>query len=102
MNRVYQVVNYLVFLSFMFLLGSGLLLSYRLPPRSRGEAVLTLTRHEWGDLHFYASWAMVIFITLHLYLNRSWFKGLMCRIGILRFAIGLGFGLLAIVAPLVL
>lgn len=57
---------------FCFLLGTGLLIHYRLVPGSAGGHGLTflgLGRHDWGALHFWASIAFLALIVVHLALN---------------------------------
>jgi hypothetical protein len=55
--------------------GTGLLLSFRLPPGSRGGRGLTAlgwNRHEWGDLHSWISYAFILGILIHLALHWRW------------------------------
>jgi hypothetical protein len=89
-------LNFLVdtaaFVLFLLLMSSGLLLRYQLPPGSgeleghspgRGSAdrVLTQlwgqTRHEWGDVHFWISAALIGVLALHLFLHWNWIVGIM-------------------------
>ena len=100
-----RLVNYLLFLGSSFLLGTGLALVLRLPPGSRGGhglRMLGLTRHQWGDLHFYVGLAMAALILYHLILHWAWVKNAIksakARLGFL----GLGVGLLIVVLPLLL
>ena len=61
-NTALRLNNILLYLGFSFLLGTGLLLVFRLPPGSRGGHGLTmlgLSRHEWGDLHYWVALGMV-------------------------------------------
>jgi hypothetical protein len=63
-----------------FLIGTGLIMWLRLPPmqgRHRGgasDAVLGLTRHEWGDWHLYAGLAIVALGIVHLLMNWTWMR----------------------------
>lgn len=77
----HRVLNLLLYLSFCFMAGTGLLLWIALPPMARrrrraGEDVetefLSLSRHEWGDLHLYVGLAFIAMIALHLVLNWTW------------------------------
>lgn len=79
MNKLHLVTNYLIFLSFLSLTSTGLLLEFRLPRQSGGAEILGFTRHDWGNIHFYISVVALTLIALHLYLNRSWFKSLILK-----------------------
>lgn len=89
-------LNFLVdtaaFVLFLLLMSSGLLLRYQLPPGSgelenrgpgRGsmERMVTQlwgqTRHEWGDVHFWISVALICVLALHLFLHWNWIVGIM-------------------------
>lgn len=89
-------LNFLVdtaaFVLFLLLMSSGLLLRYQLPPGSgeleghgpgRGsmERVVTQlwgqSRHEWGDIHFWISVALIGVLALHLFLHWNWIVGIM-------------------------
>ena len=70
-----RVLNMGLWLSFCAMVGSGLLLAFRLPPGSqggRGLEALGLGRHEWGDLHTWMSYAFIILIVLHLLVHWRW------------------------------
>ncbi len=81
------------FLAFLSLLSTGLLLEFRLPSGSGGhlpygyghraldrpiETILNLTRHEWGEVHFWIACCFVVVITIHLILHWKWI-GSMCK-----------------------
>lgn len=76
--------------------GIGLVLKYVLPPGSGGGRgfrggrglsdgpgadgallLLGLTRHEWGDIHFYVSLVLVALLAAHIVLHWTWIK---CRL----------------------
>lgn len=68
------VVDIFSFLCLVVLLMTGLLIHYVLPRGSKGDNFWGLTRHEWGDVHF---WIAIIFssiIIIHLILHSSWIK----------------------------
>jgi len=79
-------VDVLAFVFFVLLVATGLLTRYALPPgsgslhgmgsRSAGERPITLvwglTRHEWGDLHFYVAAALMGVLALHLFQHWRW------------------------------
>ena len=118
-----SVIDVFAFVSFLFLIATGVLIRYVLPPGSGGVAshvdagrrvlqkpvslVWGLTRHEWGDIHFWLSVIFLIVVALHLLIHWKWirvsFKGRDARGSRLQIAIGLSAlaGLLALaVAPL--
>jgi len=76
-NKTNLTIDTIGYLSFVVLLGTGVIMKYVLVPGSRREAgdPTTLwgwTRHEWGDVHF---WAAVVFITavvIHVWLHWRW------------------------------
>lgn len=89
-------LNFLIdaaaFVLFLLLMSSGLLLRYQLPPgsgeleghgpgRGSAERVITQlwgqTRHEWGDVHFWISVALIGVLAVHLFLHWNWIVGIM-------------------------
>ena len=79
------LLNGLLFLSLIF---TGSIMRWVLPPGSGGggsggehlgrgfrggrgavQTLWTLTRHQWGDVHFWIAAALVAFILLHLALH---------------------------------
>jgi Domain of unknown function (DUF4405) len=75
-NRtVGRVLNLLLWLAFCALVGTGLLLAFRLSPGSRGGAglvALDMTRHEWGAWHTWIGYAFLVMIAIHLALHWKW------------------------------
>jgi len=68
--------NLLLWLLLCAMSGTGLLIAYRLPPGSRGGhglSALGMTRHEWGDLHQWISFAFLALIVVHMLLHWRWF-----------------------------
>jgi hypothetical protein len=69
------LVNVLLYLVGCGIVSTGCLLYFVLLPGSRGGhglALLGLSRHEWGDIHFYLAIAITALTVLHLVLNWSW------------------------------
>ncbi len=108
--------------SFLFLIATGLLVRYVLPAGSGGiegygtgwraaarpvSLVWGLSRHEWGDIHFWISVVFLLVIAAHLFIH--WrgivasFRGKGCRESRFQAAIGVGAlaGLLALAIALV-
>jgi hypothetical protein len=57
--------------------GTGFILRFVLPPGAGAAAAWGLSRHQWGDLHFYASLALLAGVLLHLVLHWSWVDAMM-------------------------
>ncbi len=98
-SNVLRVVNLLLYVGGCFLVGSGLLLGWRLPPGSRGGQGLTMlgmSRHEWGDWHLYVAYAVIVLTIVHLVLNRAWLQKIAASRKYFRLAAGLGLGIVLI------
>jgi hypothetical protein len=99
-----RILNALLWLVFCSMSGTGLLLAFRLPPGSRGGQGLTaagLSRHEWGDIHTWLSYAFLALILLHLALHWRWFWQVAARKRSWPLLLGFGTGL-ALLAALAL
>jgi len=100
------VIDAAAFAAFLFLLSTGLLLRYQLPPGSGGlhaagsgrgasERLVTLlwgwTRHEWGQIHYWIAGVLIAILAFHLLLHWKW---IVCVVrGAHSDASGLRFGL---------
>jgi hypothetical protein len=76
MNK-FSLVKLSDLLSFIGLLGlisTGLFLRFVLPPRSGLASVWGLTRHEWGEVHFYVAVVFLALISSHFFLHLSFIK----------------------------
>ena len=76
---------------------------YVLPPRSgHSVEIFGMSRHEWGDLHFYITFIFLVILSIHLFLHwkfiRNVFRGRVMEAGSPR----LLFGLIALMAVLAL
>jgi mono/diheme cytochrome c family protein len=70
-----RILNLLLYLSFCVMVGTGLLIAYRLIPGSRGGQgleVLGWSRHEWGALHTWVSYVFIALVAAHLAVNWTW------------------------------
>lgn len=66
-------VDALAYLSLLGLAGTGLLIRWVLPPGTGHRySVWGLTRHDWGDVHFYFVIAFAALVMIHLVLHWSW------------------------------
>lgn len=100
-----RILNLLLYLSFCVMIGSGLLLAYRLLPGSRGGQGLTLLgwgRHDWGDLHTWVSYVFIALTILHLVINWKWLVKVASQDHVWRLLAGLLVGLGIIAAFLLL
>ncbi len=97
------LIDSLSFAAFVFLVTTGVLMRYILPPGSgRDLTIWGLDRHEWGGIHFWISVVFFALMALHLFLHWNWIvnmvKGKPGREGSgKRAAIGV-FGLVALLA----
>lgn len=70
-----RVLNLLLYLSFCVMVGTGLLMAYRLIPGSsggQGLQVIGWSRHEWGALHTWVSYVFMALVAAHLAINWAW------------------------------
>jgi hypothetical protein len=67
------VVDAAAFVGFVFLVSTGVLMRYVLPPGSGKRAVVWgLDRHDWGALHFWIAAAFLAVLAFHLVLHGKW------------------------------
>ena len=100
-NTILRTANFALWLVFCLLAGTGLMLQYRLPPGSRGGRGLSVwgfSRHEWGDVHFWAAVAMFALVVLHFILNWNWMRKIAASRKSWQLIAGfaIGFGLIAL------
>jgi len=99
LSKGIKIIDMLSFVALVMTVTSGLLLEFVLPTRSRSASVWSLTRHEWGDIHFYISIAFLVLMSLHLLIHIKFIKsavlGKVDRERKYRMAIGL-LGLLSL------
>lgn len=84
LNIIIDVVS---LMTFMFMISTGLILKFILPPGSgrvemllasqgRGhqfiDVFMGLTRHDWGVVHLYISLGFLTFLIVHLALHWNW------------------------------
>lgn len=72
--RINYWVDWASFALMMALVGTGLLLKFRL--EGGGSVVLGLSRHEWGDVHFYIAVGLGVMVLVHLALHLGWVRAL--------------------------
>jgi hypothetical protein len=107
----------LAFIGFAFLTTSGILLRYQLPPGSGrmeamggGQRALEkpvsvlwgLTRHEWGDVHYYVALGLMAVLAFHLVLHWKWIVCVTQGKPVEGSGYRLGLGVIGLVAVLLL
>lgn len=71
------VTDLLMYGAMCFVVGTGLLIHYRLVPGSRGGhglSLLGLTRHEWGAWHLWMAYFLMFLVLVHLVVNLTFVK----------------------------
>jgi hypothetical protein len=66
------LIDFALFVSVLGLLLTGLLIEFILPPGSHGDAVWSLSRHAWGEIHFWFAVTMIVIAVLHVILHWGW------------------------------
>lgn len=100
-----RALNLLLYLSFCAMIGTGLLMAFRLIPGNRGGRGLEVwgwSRHEWGDLHTWISYLFIALVVLHLVLHWAWLAKCAASGHLWRLVLGLIVGLAIITAFLFL
>lgn len=69
-----KLIDLLSFIGLSALISTGALIKFSLPPKSGAATIWGLTRHEWGNIHFYISVFFLIIITIHLLLHLKFIK----------------------------
>jgi len=88
-NTTNFVVALLSFLNLLALAFTGFVMKYVLPPGTGGlgralhggggrgihiKELWSMTRHEWGSIHFYLAIAFVVLMIIHIVLHWKWIK----------------------------
>ena len=69
-----KLLDFFSFVALMLMLSTGVFLKVTLPPRSGGDEVWGLSRHEWGDIHFSLSVIFLLFMSAHLVAHAKFIK----------------------------
>jgi hypothetical protein len=75
MNRtlVNVIIDLVATLLFLSMIATGYLLRFPLPPGSNKTLTLwSLSRHQWGDIHFWISLGLLAVLMIHLALHWNW------------------------------
>jgi len=82
------IIDLVAFLNLLSLAFTGFIMKYILPPGTGGRGrqlhgglggehikdFWSMTRHEWGDIHFYLALLFIVLMTAHILLHWSWLK----------------------------
>lgn len=74
-NTINRILNFVLYINFCLMVGTGYILAFRLPPGSRGGkdmSMMGFDRHDWGDFHWYLSIVFLILIVVHLAVHWKW------------------------------
>ncbi len=69
------IIDCVAFVSLVFLLSTGFLIYFILPPGQGGAMAWGLTRHEWGNIHFVFALLFATTMVVHVILHWSWIGG---------------------------
>jgi hypothetical protein len=73
-STLIKVIDLFSFAALTLMVSTAILIEYTLPPRSGGNEVLSLTRHEWGNVHFYFSIIFLFLMSAHLITHLKFIK----------------------------
>ncbi len=95
-------VDIAAFISFIFVVSTGVLMRYVLPPGSgQFTEILGMSRHDWGSTHFYITFLFLVILSMHLILHWRFISGIFDRnikgASISRIILGL-IGIVAVLA----
>ncbi|MHC4395183.1 MAG: DUF4405 domain-containing protein [Planctomycetota bacterium] len=82
------IIDLVSFTNLLCLAFTGLIMKYVLPPGTGGrgrllhdgrgteeiEELWSMTRHQWGDIHFYLAILFAVLMTIHIVLHWAWIK----------------------------
>lgn len=66
------LVDFVAFAACIFLLSTGLIMYFVLPPGHGHLELWGMNRHGWGDIHFWSAVAFILIIAIHLVLHWKW------------------------------
>jgi hypothetical protein len=83
------IIDFVSFLDLLSLAFTGFIMKYILPPGSGGHGrgfrggrepaeeikyLWSMTRHEWGGIHFYLAVIFAVLMVVHIILHWGWIK----------------------------
>ena len=72
MNIIRRINDFVLYMCFCFLTGTGLMMKLSFVKGMGRQTVLSLSKHDWEECHMYVGILMFIAMLLHLILNRIW------------------------------
>jgi len=75
MNRTILniIIDLLAALLFLGMIATGYILRFPLPPGTNKSHILwSLSRHQWGEIHFWISLGLLVTMMIHLVLHWNW------------------------------
>lgn len=69
-----KLIDLLSFIVLITMISTGTLLKFTLPPRSGGDSIWGLTRHQWGEIHYCLAVAFLLLMTVHLLVHFRYIK----------------------------
>ena len=100
------IVDGLALTGFVFLISTGLIMHFVLPPGSGGGpgghrvaiTIWGLSRHQWGEIHFWIAVGLLIVLSLHLFLHWRWVVSTVCGLNKETSGLRVILGILALLA----
>lgn len=82
------IIDFVAFLDLLALAFTGFIMRFILPPGSAGHGqgfrggrpateakyLLSMDRHQWGDIHFYLAVIFAVLMLIHIILHWTWIK----------------------------
>ncbi len=79
-NRLNFLVDLAIFLNAIFLVTTGLIMRYVMPPGTGGRLqLLGMGRHEWGSIHFWLAVGVGLFLLAHVVMHWPWVCSMFSR-----------------------
>lgn len=72
MNIIRRVVDTILFLSFCFLVGTGIMMKFSFVKGMGPQSVMGLGKGSWEVLHLWVGVLMFAAVLVHLFVNRAW------------------------------
>lgn len=79
-NLLHFLIDIPLFLAVLGLAMTGLLMAFVLPPGQGGAQVWGISRHEWGDIHYWTALSMLTLALVHVTLNWTWICCVVARL----------------------
>lgn len=79
-SHLHLLIDALLFISVLGLVLTGLLMTFTLPAGSHQSSVWGMTRHDWGDLHFWIAVGILAVGLVHLVLNWGWVCSVLAKL----------------------